>query len=258
MTDCLIARREDQVLHLTLNRPDRLNAFDRALHAALLAALVQAGATGARAVLLDGAGRGFSAGQDLADLRPGDSPADLIEQRYNPLVRAIRALPCPVVCAVHGVAAGAGANIALACDIVLASEEARFLQAFINIGLIPDSGGTWLLPRLAGEARARGMAMLGEAIGGRQAADWGLIWRALPAPDLPEEALRVARRLASLPTRSIALIKRAFAAQGANSLDAQLDLERALQGEAAATPDYAEGVAAFLQKRAPRFTGGAA
>jgi 2-(1,2-epoxy-1,2-dihydrophenyl)acetyl-CoA isomerase len=245
---------------LTLNRPDRLNAFDEAMHERLMAALEEAEAdAGCRALLLTGAGRGFCAGQDLTNrvFEPGVVP-DLtrtIERFYNPLVRKLRALPMPVVCAVNGVAAGAGANIAFACDIVLAARSAKFIQAFARIGLVPDSGGTWFLPRLVGAARARGLAMLAEPLPAEKAEEWGLIWKVFEDERLMEEATKLTAHLATQPTVGLALAKRALDAAETNGLDAQLDLERDLQGEAGRTPDYAEGVSAFLAKRAPAFTG---
>jgi 2-(1,2-epoxy-1,2-dihydrophenyl)acetyl-CoA isomerase len=244
---------------ITLNRPDRLNSFNTAMHRALAAALDAARDPACRAVLLTGAGRGFCAGQDLADVAVPDGAApDLgitIEQFYNPLVRRIRALDKPVVCAVNGTAAGAGANIALACDIVLAARSAKFIQSFAKIGLVPDSGGTWLLPRLIGDARATALAMLAEPIGAETAANWGLIWRAVDDDQLRGEAEKLTAHLATQPTQGLALIKQALAAAATNTLDAQLDLERDLQRKAGRTPDYAEGVDAFIAKRAPNFTG---
>lgn len=245
---------------LTLNRPDRLNAFNEAMHRALMGALLEAETDPAcRALLLTGAGRGFCAGQDLSDrvFEPGVTP-DLtrtIELFYNSLVRKLRSLPMPVVCAVNGVAAGAGANIALACDIVLAGRSAKFVQAFAKIGLVPDSGGTWFLPRLVGPARARGLALLAEPLTAEKAEAWGLIWRAVDDAGLMDEARTLTARLATQPTIGLALTKRALDAAESNDLDRQLDLERDLQGEAGRTPDYQEGVRAFMEKREPRFTG---
>ena len=255
MDELLVARRGG-VHVLTLNRPDRLNAFTFALQAALMSALTAAEADpDCRAVLLHGAGRGFCAGQDLTMVEPGVDLGDTLERSFNPLVRRLRSLPLPVVCAVHGVAAGAGANLALACDIVLAGESARFIQSFVKIGLVPDAGGTWTLPRLAGDARARGMAMLGEPVTAAQAAAWGLVWRTLPDDDLLQEAGRLAAHLATQPTQAIALMKQALNASAGNGWDAQLDLERDLQRQAGGTPDFREGVAAFLEKRPAAFTG---
>lgn len=245
---------------VVLNRPDRLNAFNDEMHRALTTALEEAADdAGCRAVLLTGEGRAFCAGQDLNDRQPDAAePADLgrtVDQFYNPLVRRLRSLPKPVICAVNGVAAGAGANIALACDIVLAGQSARFVQVFAKIGLVPDSGGTFFLPRLIGEARARAIAMTAEPVPAEVAAAWGMIWKVVDDDALQQEAEALAQHLATQPTQGLALTKRAFAASAANTLDEQLDLERDLQREAGRTPDYAEGVRAFMEKRPPRFTG---
>ena len=254
MDDTILAARDGAVLHLTLNRPDRLNAFAGDMAADFVSHLgIAAHDPEIRAVLVTGAGRSFCAGQDLADVVPGQDLGVTLETRFNPIIRAIRALPKPVVCGVHGNAAGAGASLALACDIVLAGQTARFLQAFIRIGLIPDAGGTWLLPRLVGDARARGMAMLGEPVGAPQAEAWGLIWRVTADGDLMAEAMKTAQVLAALPTQAIRLMKQAFAAD--NTLDQQLDLERDLQREAGHTRDFQEGVRAFIEKRPAAFTG---
>ena len=252
--DPILIDQRDAWRILTLNRPDRLNAFNAAMHRALAAALDDAAQDiDCRAVLLTGAGRGFCAGQDLSDLS-GDLGA-VIEDFYNPLVRRIRALNKPVVCAVNGTAAGAGANIALACDIVLAARSAKFIQSFARIGLVPDSGGTYFLPRLIGEARAKALAMLAEPISAETAEGFGMIWRAVDDDKLTAEAEALTAHLATQPTQGLALIKQAFAASTANGLDAQLDLERDLQRRAGATPDYAEGVNAFIAKRPPKFSG---
>lgn len=251
----LLEALDEGVLTLTLNRPDRMNAFNVALHEALAAAVARAASDpDCRVVLLTGAGKGFCAGQDLSDraISPGTGRPDLgdsIEKRYNPLVRALRALPKPIVCAVNGAAAGAGANVALACDIVLAARSAKFLQAFARIGLVPDSGGTWILPRLVGDARARALMMLADPIGAEQAEAWGMIWQAVDDDQLMGVAREVAMRLAAGPTHAYGLMKRAFLASSSNSLDAQLDLERDLQREAGAADEYIEGVRAFLEKR---------
>ena len=259
MSDTVLVERLEGWRKLTLHRPDRLNAFNEELHAALATALDEAAADAdCRAVLLTGSGRGFCAGQDLGDRRGGDGPPDLgdtLERLYNPLVRRLRDMPKPVVCAVNGVAAGAGANIALACDIVLAAHSAKFIQAFARIGLVPDSGGTHTLPRLVGEARARALMLLGEPVEARQAEAWGMIWRALPDEALMPEAEALAARLATQPTQGLVLTKQALESSATNTLAAQLDLERDLQRRAGRTPDYAEGVRAFLEKRPPRFTG---
>ena len=255
----LLDKLEAGVLTLTLNRPERLNALNIALVEALNAALGRVAAEPAcRAVLITGAGRGFCAGADLANraFSPGGVRPDLgqsLEQGINPLIRAIRNLPKPVVCAVNGPAAGAGANIALACDILLAAKSAQFLQAFARIGLIPDAGGTFHLPRLIGDARARALMMLADPIGAEDAAAWGMIYRAVDDEDLMGEARIVAERLAAGPTHTLGLIKRALAASAGASLDAQLDLERDLQREAGGRDEYVEGVRAFLEKRPADF-----
>ena len=245
---------------IVLDRPERLNAFNDAMHEALMQALEDAAADpDCRAILLTGAGRAFCAGQDLQDRAAGDHPppdlGQTIERYYNPLVRRLRGLPKPIVCAVNGVAAGAGANIALACDIVLAARSAKFIQAFAKIGLVPDSGGTFFLPRLVGEARARALAMTAEALPAETAAAWGLIWKVVDDDALAREAEALTSHLATQPTQGLALIKQALAASAGNTLDAQLDLERDLQRQAGRTPDYAEGVSAFIEKRKPSFTG---
>jgi len=240
---------------ITLNRPQRLNALTAEMGDALLAALEAAEADAAcRAVLLTGAGRGFCAGQDLSQVGGEVDLAELLDH-YNPVIRKLRALPMPVVCAVNGVAAGAGANLALACDIVLAARSASFVQAFARIGLVPDCGGTWFLPRLVGGARARALAMLAEPLPAETAAAWGLIWRAVDDAELMPEAEALAARLAAQATAGLALTKFALDLSAANDLGRQLDLERDFQAEAGKTPDYAEGVRAFLEKRAPIFTG---
>jgi 2-(1,2-epoxy-1,2-dihydrophenyl)acetyl-CoA isomerase len=248
------------VLRLTLNRPDKLNSFTRAMHAELRNAL-DAAATNAdcRVVVLTGAGRAFSAGQDLADTgatTTGTMDAGaLLEEAYNPLIKLITALEKPVIAAVNGIAAGAGANLAFACDLVYAARSASFIQAFARIGLIPDAGGTWALPRLVGVARARGLSMLAEPLSAEKAEAWGLIWKVVDDDKLEAEVSAVAGRLAEAPTYGLALTKRAIAASSTNTLAQQLDLERDLQRLAGASPDCAEGIGAFLQKRKPKFTG---
>jgi 2-(1,2-epoxy-1,2-dihydrophenyl)acetyl-CoA isomerase len=247
----------DGVARITLNRPDKLNTFTPEMHRELRDALDRSEAAGARAVLLTGAGRGFCAGQDLGQRRGNELPdlGETIDTLYNPLIRRLRALPVPVVGAINGVAAGAGMSIALACDIALAARSASFLQAFAKIGLVPDSGSTWFLPRLAGDARARALAMLAEKITAEQAAAWGLIWKAVDDDKLMSEAGALARHLATQPTKALARIKQALNAAAVNPLDAQLDLERDLQRELGRSEDYREGVAAFFEKRPPRFVG---
>ncbi|MGD9768905.1 MAG: 2-(1,2-epoxy-1,2-dihydrophenyl)acetyl-CoA isomerase PaaG [Pseudolabrys sp.] len=245
---------------LTLNRPDRLNAFNEAQHAALRQAVDDAAADAScRALLLTGAGRAFCTGQDLSDrlAKPGEQVVlgGTLEQHYNPLIRKLKALPFPVVAAVNGVAAGAGANIALACDIVLAAQSATFIQSFAKVGLIPDSGGTWHLPRLVGMARARGLALLAEPLPARKAEDWGLIWKAIDDAALMDEAHKLCAHFANAPTYGLSLIKRALNASTDNTLDQQLDLERDSQRDASLAPDYQEGVSAFMNKRKPNFTG---
>lgn len=257
----VLQERTDGVLRLTLNRPDVLNAFNLGMAQALQAALdVAAVDDTIRAVVLTGAGRGFCAGQDLAsvDLSPGAPPVDLtgfIRDQYNPVITRLRSLPKPVIAAVNGVAAGAGANIALACDIVLAASSASFIQSFVKIGLVPDSGGTWTLPRLVGMARATGLMLLGDKLPAPQAKEWGLIWEHCDASELLPRAMTMAAALATQPTRAFGLTKQLLNASSTNDLAAQLALEEELQGEAGRSADFREGVRAFLEKRAPVFTG---
>jgi 2-(1,2-epoxy-1,2-dihydrophenyl)acetyl-CoA isomerase len=248
------------IARLTFNRPERLNSFNTAMHAEVQAALAEVQGAGARVLIVTGAGRAFCAGQDLTDraVAPGAEPADLaasIEQYYKPLVVALRRLPMPVIAAVNGVAAGAGANIALACDLVVAARSASFVQAFSKLGLVPDSGGTWFLPRLVGTARALGLAMLGEKLSAEDAAAWGLIWRCVADAEFPAAIDSLATHLASAPTRGLARTKQAIYESFGRTLEQQLDVERDYQGELGRSADYAEGVAAFSAKRAPRFTG---
>ena len=258
----LLFQIENGVATLTLNRPDRLNSFNTEMHAQLKDALkqVQDPTNKVRCLLITGAGRGFCAGQDLSDraVAPGNDAPDLgesIDKRYNPLIRTLRALEMPVICAVNGVAAGAGANLAFACDIVLAARSASFIQAFCKIGLVPDSGGTWTLPRLVGQARAVALSMLGDKVSAEQAEAWGMIWKCIDDDQLQTEAAKLAAHLATQPTKGLALIKRALAASSTNTLDQQLDLERDLQRLAGRTRDYQEGVSAFMEKRVPTFQG---
>jgi 2-(1,2-epoxy-1,2-dihydrophenyl)acetyl-CoA isomerase len=255
----------DGIARLTLNRPDRLNSFNTAMHAELRAALASLApdsnsASRARVLVISGAGRGFCAGQDLGDraVAPAGAAADLgesIENNYKPLVLTLRTLPIPVIGAVNGVAAGAGANIALACDLVVATRSASFVQAFSKLGLVPDSGGTWFLPRLVGTARAMGLAFTGEKLSAEQAAQWGLIWRCVDDAEFTGVVDALARQLAAAPTRGLARTKQAIYESWSRSLEQQLDTERDYQRELGRTADYAEGVAAFTEKRAPRFTG---
>ncbi|MBM3532339.1 MAG: 2-(1,2-epoxy-1,2-dihydrophenyl)acetyl-CoA isomerase [Alphaproteobacteria bacterium] len=259
MTTVLYAA-EAGVATLTLNRPDSLNAVTRTMHGELKDALARAaGDPAIRCLVLTGAGRGFCSGADLVDSATisGGVPdlAKVLDETYNPLIRSLRDLPKPIVAAVNGVAAGAGANIALACDLVLAARSAVFIQAFCKIGLIPDAGGTWFLPRHVGRARAAGLAMLGDKLTSDQAESWGLIWKSVDDDKLVGEVEKLSRHLAIQPTVALGLIKKALSAAETNSLDAQLDVERDLQAIAGRTKDFVEGVAAFREKRAPRFTG---
>ena len=263
MTDDILVEQQQGWRTLTLNRPDKLNAVNEGMLTRLLGALDAAEAdTGTRALLLTGAGRGFCAGQELGPaVTPGpNGPPDLehlASTYHHEVVRRLRASRLPVVCAVNGVAAGAGASFALAADIVLAASSARFVQAFIKIGLVPDSGASFFLTRSVGEARARALTMLGDAVSAGQAEAWGMIWRAVDDAALMPEAQALTARLAEAPTEALGRIKQMFAAAPNNGLHAQLDLEAKLQGEAGRTADYAEGVQAFQQKRPPRFRGGA-
>ena len=256
----ILTERRDGYRVITLNRPARLNAFTIAMHQALAAEIADAERDVAcRALMLTGTGRAFSTGQDLNErvTAAGDVvvPGEALEKYYNPLVLKLRALPFPVVAAVNGIAAGASCNIALGCDIVLAARSASFLQPFARLGIIPDAGGTWLLPRLVGQARARGLALLAEPISAEKAEEWGLIWKVVDDDKLMGEAAKLCAHFATQPTYGLAQIKRAFDASDSNDLATQLDLERTLQREAGSHPDYAEGVKAFLGKRKPAFTG---
>jgi 2-(1,2-epoxy-1,2-dihydrophenyl)acetyl-CoA isomerase len=245
---------------IRLNRPDSLNSFTSEMHQELREAMdiVEADES-VRCLMITGTGRGFCAGQDLSERDPGAATKmDLgasHDTNYKPLIRRLKNLPIPVVGVVNGVAAGAGASLALACDLVLAARSARFIQAFCKIGLIPDAGGTWALPRLVGHARALGLAMLGDSVSAEQAEALGMIWRCIDDSELADEAAKLCERLAVQPTRGLGLIKKAINASMSNDLDAQLDLERDLQREAGLTEDFDEGVAAFQQKRPPVFKG---
>jgi len=259
--ESILYQNADGIARITLNRPDRLNSFTSSMHAELRDALAHVAADqSARVLLLTGAGRGFCAGQDLSDraVAPGAAPVDLgesIESNYRPLVLGLRNLAVPVVCAVNGVAAGAGANIALACDIVIAARSASFIQAFCKIGLIPDAGGTYFLPRLVGTARAMGLAMLGDKLTAEQAEEWGLIWKCVDDAQLASTVDGLLVHLAQAPTKGLAAIKRALYASSTSTLEDALTLERDVQRELGQSADYREGVAAFLAKRPPRFTG---
>jgi 2-(1,2-epoxy-1,2-dihydrophenyl)acetyl-CoA isomerase len=254
----VVVSHDGGVLHVTLNRPEKLNAIDTEMAQAARAAFgAAADDENVRAVVLTGSGRAFCAGQDLADpgVAPGSDLGATIERSYSPLIRAMRALPKPILARVNGVAAGAGANLAFAADIVVAGRSASFIESFSRIGLLPDSGGTWMLPRLFGHARAIGLAMLGERISAEQAHAWGAIWDVVDDDKLDDACDVLARTLAEAPTRALGAIKAAFDAGWTTTFDAALDRERELQRMLGATRDYAEGVAAFGAKRKPEFEG---
>lgn len=257
----LLVERADGVLVLTLHRPDVLNSFTREMALALQAALHDAATdAGVRAVVLTGAGRGFCAGQDLAEAMPQDGGpvpdiGDIVRESFNPVIRAIRTLEKPVLCAVNGIAAGAGANLAFACDLTIAADDASFVESFAKLGLIPDTSGTFFVPRLVGLQRATGMFFLAEKMPAARAREWGLIWDVVPKAELMDRVMTLARQLATQATRGFGLTKRALNASLGNTLDAQLEVEAQAMHEAGCTKDYEEGVRAFLEKRAPVYRG---
>ena len=258
MSDTILVADHGTWAEITLNRPDRLNSFNDEMHLALRSAIEAARDTGKRALLLTGAGRGFCAGQDLGDRDPSKGKPDLgytVRTFYAPLVRLIRSLEFPVICAVNGVAAGAGANIALACDMVLAGESAKFIQSFSKVGLIPDTGGSWHLPRLVGEARAKGLAFTAEPLTAQQAENWGLIWKSYRDDQLMEEARALTQRLSCGPTLGLGQSKMCIQAAAVDTLADHLEMEAVAMKLCGESEDYAEGVSAFLQKRQPEFKG---
>jgi 2-(1,2-epoxy-1,2-dihydrophenyl)acetyl-CoA isomerase len=255
----ILFERQGTVRRITLNRPDKLNSFTRDMLSELDDALTEiANDAEARVLVITGAGRAFCAGQDLREagaVEDGAAVRAVVERLYNPAIRLLRSLQIPVLAAVNGIAAGAGASLAIACDLVIAAESASFVQAFSKIGLVPDAGGSYFMPRLVGSARALGLALLAEPVDARTAAQWGLIWKAVPDADFAKEIAATAERLAQLPTAAVALTKQALNASGHHSLEQQLALEAELQGQAAETEDFQEGLKAFLEKRGPRFIG---
>ena len=255
--ESIIFSSADRIARIVLNRPDRLNSFTRAMHAELRDALANLGE--ARVLILTGAGRGFCAGQDLNDraVAPGESVdlGETVDECWNPLIRTLATLPQPVIARIIGVAAGAGANIALACDLVIAGKSAKFIQSFSALGLIPDSGGSWHLPRLVGQARALGLGLTGQPISADQAAEWGMIWKLVEDDQLDTEVDSLAAKLAALPPLGLAAIKQIIRTSWSRSLDQELNLQRDEMRRLGFTSDYREGVAAFLEKREPKFTG---
>jgi 2-(1,2-epoxy-1,2-dihydrophenyl)acetyl-CoA isomerase len=260
MDETVLVETHGDWMQITLNRPDKLNCLNKSMHLALRAALQQAHDQAARAVLITGAGRGFCAGQDLGDRRPGTSdwPPDLqqtLNDYFNPNIKLITSLPAPVICAVNGVAAGAGMSIALACDMVLAADSASFIQSFSKIGLVPDAGSSWILPRRVGMARAMGLALTATPLSAADAEAWGLIWKRYDDDALLQAARAMAEQLASGPTAAFASTKMLMQRAATADIETQLDHEARAQKLCATSTDYTEGVQAFLDKRAPRFTG---
>jgi len=253
--DDLLLTLEGAVATITLNRPDKLNSFTARLHADLLDVLRTADADPSiRCVVLTGAGKGFCAGQDLSDLDMGNLQ-DVLEKQYNPLLRQLAAMQKPVIACVNGVAAGAGANVALNCDIVIAAKSARFIQSFSQIGLVPDAGGTWILPRLIGQARAMALTMTAEPVGADAAVAMGMIWKSVNDDELVATTNELSATLAALPTTALAYIRHLLRQSSTNTLDVQLNLERDFQNAASKTDDFQEGVDAFLNKRKPVYKG---
>jgi 2-(1,2-epoxy-1,2-dihydrophenyl)acetyl-CoA isomerase len=252
MDDPILVTDDGALRVITLNRPAVLNALNAPLRRALTAAIA---APGARCIVLTGAGRAFCAGQDLTEAGAVDDIGGTLAREYEPMLAAITDAPVPVLAAVNGVAAGAGANLALACDMVIAADSASFGQAFARIGLVPDAGGTWLLPRLVGQARAMGAMLTGDAIPARQAADWGMIWEAVPEAEFPAHWQARAAALAQGPTAAFAQMKALVRQSATNDLPAQLATEAQAQAACGNTTDFREGIAAFAARRPPRFTG---
>ena len=260
MSDSILVKSYNKWVEITLNRPSRLNSFNEEMLISLRSVIENCVNKKFRSILITGSGRGFCAGQDLADRDPAkiEGTPDLsatLDNLYNPLIRLIRSAEFPIICAVNGVAAGAGANLALACDIVIGAEDAKFVQSFAQVGLIPDSGGSWYLPRLVGETRAKGLAMLGESITAKQAEKWGLIWEVVPNEDLMFHARFIAEKLAKGPTLGLGQTKKIIQESWNNSLDEQLELEARTQKICGESEDYAAGVSAFFKKQQPTFVG---